>query len=270
MQRLTSTSSPRVHPFLLDSRGGSIHPAVRPAYSRTPTRATGDGQGAGDNNGRLLSLFSQSPLQFGPRMLAGAVATVLEEGFAAPQRDLERLQLIVNSDTDDKDQQILAEVEDRIVQFVSMGAEKETELMASLPLPDTLRELLGTQGNGTVEQRVAKPLASWTITDTMDGVDEGAEVVDVEEYVTPEATASGQAASELREIQSAVTVLRENIEALRTNGDESKVGMLRLNIRESANTVKQKLEQQRMGMNSGDVDSALLEARSLLIEVEAL
>jgi hypothetical protein len=203
-------------------------------------------------------------------MLAGAVATVLEEGFAAPQRDLERLQLIVNSDTDDKDQQILAEVEDRIVQFVSMGAEKETELMASLPLPDTLRELLGTQGNGTVEQRVAKPLASWTITDTMDGVDEGAEVVDVEEYVTPEATASGQAASELREIQSAVTVLRENIEALRTNGDESKVGMLRLNIRESANTVKQKLEQQRMGMNSGDVDSALLEARSLLIEVEAL
>ena len=104
----------------------------------------------------------------------------------------------------------------------------------------------------------------------MDGVDEGAEVVDVEEYVTPEATASGQAASELREIQSAVTVLRENIEALRTNGDESKVGMLRLNIRESANTVKQKLEQQRMGMNSGDVDSALLEARSLLIEVEAL
>ena len=88
--------------------------------------------------------------------------------------------------------------------------------------------------------------------------------------MTPEVTASGQAASELREIQSAVTVLRENIEALGTNSDESKVGMLRLNIRESANTVKQKLEQQRMGTNSADVDSALLEAKSLLMEVEGL
>lgn len=231
-------------------------------FLRFSNRATGDGQGTGDN-GRLLSLFAQNPLQFGPRMLAGAVATVLEEGFAAPQRDLERLQLIVNSDTDDKDQQILAEVEDRIVRFVSLGTEKETELVASLPLPDPLRELLGTQGDVNPESD-SKPLASWTITETMD------EAIDIEEFVTPEAMASGQAASELREIQAAVTVLRENIEALRANSDESKVGMLRLNIRESANTVGQKLDQQRLGTNSADVDSALLEARSLLTEVEAL
>ncbi len=267
MQPLTSIASLRVHAFLVAS--GRASPARRSTRLGFSTRATGDGgQGTGDN-GRLLSLFSQSPLQFGPRMLAGAVVTVLEEGLGAPQRDLERLQLIVNSDTDDKDQQILAEVEDRIVRFVSLGAEKETELMASLPLPDPLKELLGTQG-GVVAERDSKPLASWTITDTMDVAGEGVESIELEEYVTPEVTASGQAASELREIQSAVTVLRENIEALGTNSDESKVGMLRLNIRESANTVKQKLEQQRMGTNSADVDSALLEAKSLLMEVEGL
>lgn len=245
---------------------GALVPSIR--RSGISTRATGDSQGGNGDNSRLLSLFSQSPLQFGPRMLAGAVATVLEEGLAAPQRDLERLQLIVNSDADNKEQQILAEVEDRIVQFVSLGTEKEGELIASLPLPDPLRELLGTEGGASGERaentNTGKPLATWTITSTMD------DEIDVEEYVTPESTASGQAASELNEIRAAVMVLRENIEALKTNTDESRVGMLKLNIRESANTVRQKLDQQQMGTNTPDINSALLEARSLLTEVDTL
>ena len=213
-----------------------------------------------------LTLFSQNPLQFGPRLVAGALSTVLEEGIAAPQRDLERLQLIVNSDADDKQEQIVAEIEDRIARFVSLGTEKESELMASLPLPDGIREMLQTGEAGASGGR-SKPLATWTVTtstDTMDGVEE------VDEYVTPEVTASGQAASELSQIQAAVAALRENIEALKTNEDDSKVGMLKLNIREAASTVRQKLDQQQMTTGSSDVNSALVEAKALLTEVETL
>ena len=215
--------------------------------------------------GKLLSLFTQSPLQFGPRLVAGALSTVLEEGISAPQKDLERLQLIVNSDAENKEQQILTEVEDRIAQFVSIGTEKETELLALLPLPEGLRELLGPGDAGASRSSGSKPLATWTITDATDSDNE-----EIDEYVTPEATASGQAASELSEIQGAVMALRENIEALKTNAEESKVGMLRLNIRDAANTVRQKLDQQQMTSGSSDVNSALMEAKQLLTEVDTL
>merc|ERR1719183_1388438 len=152
---MTTTKSLRLHhASSFASTSGRTRTTTRTTTrtSRSMTYAAASNGGPNNNNNAnnrsssdsLLTLFSQNPLQFGPRLVAGALSTVLEEGIAAPQRDLERLQLIVNSDADDKQEQIVAEIEDRIARFVSLGTGKESELMASLPLPDGIREMLQT------------------------------------------------------------------------------------------------------------------------------
>ena len=258
-----------------------INPVARMA--RVIPRA-GPAEG-NDTDNKVISLFAASPLQFGPRLVAGALATALEEGINAPLRDIERMQMILNSDADGntKQEQLLSDVENRIAGFVSLGTEKENEVIKSLKqsvpeevqasLPDSVREFLfpatedvfrGVGSNGS------KQVATWTISDIDEySDDDGLE----QEYVTPEATAMGQAASELSEIQGSVVLLKKNVEALKSNTDVSKAGILKLNVRDAAKNVEQKLDQRTgstRNSDNPDVDSALAEARSLLKEVEDL
>jgi hypothetical protein len=91
--------------------------------------------------------------------------------------------------------------------------------------------------------------------------------------LTAASTAKGQAAAELVDLRNSVLVLKENVEALKDNKDDSKIGMLKLNVREAAQSLSQRIEQRAISSASSgnpDIDAALIEAKELLSEVNIL
>ena len=254
----------------------------------------------GDSLGSLVT-STENPLDlvsFVPRLTVGALFSTVEEGVRLAQSDIERISMILSDESmqsDEKQTQLLLEIEDRLAGFVEKGIEKENEVIDTLQrtvpeeiqgsLPDQVKEWLfekrgvKAQGSGN-----GMPLATWTLSEddvvVMNGsgrieIDEYKEVdVEEEEYVpSPEVTARGQAAAELVDIQGSVMVLKENVAAFKSNTDESKNGMLKLNVREACQSLSQKIEQRSMSTkNSGnpDIDAALVEAKELLQEVNTL
>lgn len=265
----------------------------------------------GDRLGSLVT-STENPLDlmsFVPRLTLGALFSTMEDGIRLAQSDIERITMILSDDTieeGEKQTQLLLELEDRVTGFVKKGIEKENEVVDTLKravpeeiqgaLPEQVKSLLFERRIFMEEENGVRgtPLATWTISEedvivtssngstqnagfsqtngaiyTRDGGEEEEETF----VPSPEATARGQAAAELMDIQSSVMVLKENIEALKSNTDESKNGMLKLNVREASQSLSQRIEQRSMSSkNSGnpDIDAALVEAKELLQEVNSL
>lgn len=141
----------------------------------------------------------------------------------------------------------------------------------------------GTSTGGAL-QADPKPLASWTIS-SMDEEDSPTRMassyssgttvmVDLEgEYppISAATVAASQAAAELVEVQAAVMAVREQLTAMLNNADESSVNMLKLNLREAARNLDQRLQQRAPGaMGDAAAEAAVEEAQALLVEVELL
>ena len=253
---------------------------------------------------RLGSLVTAGPLDFLPRLTLGALLSAQDNLQRLPQ-DLERLNMILSDsamDNERKQNQILLDVEDRLVGFVAKGVDVENTvvdtLSQSIPeelkdsLPEYVREILfekrelpGESSDADSKAKVKQPLATWTITSS--GSDSDADIVlrnireddtsDDEPFemtpLTAASTAKGQAAAELVDLRNSVIVLKENVEALKDNKDESKFGMLKLNVREAAQSLSQRIEQRAISSASSgnpDIDAALIEAKELLGEVNML
>ena len=253
---------------------------------------------------RLGSLSTDGPLDlvsFVPRLTVGALFSTLEDGVRLVQTDVERISMILSDErmgNEEKQKQLLLELEDRVVGFVEKGIEKENDVIDTLKrsVPEEIQGSLPEEVKGLLfERREVKgsrggmPLATWTLSDedvvVMNGGNGGGgngggvmgqqqQEEEEEEYMpSPEATAQGQAAAELVDIQSSVMVLKENVVAFKSNTDESKNGMLKLNVREASQSLSRKIEQQSVSATrSGnpDIDAALVEARELLQEVNSV
>ena len=254
---------------------------------------------------RLGSLSTDGPLDlvsFVPRLTVGALFSTLEDGVRLVQTDVERISMILSDErmgNEEKQKQLLLELEDRVVGFVEKGIEKENDIIDTLKrsvpeeiqgsLPEEVKELL-FERREVKGSRGGKPLATWTLSDedvvvmnsnggggrggVMGPQEQLQQQEEEEEYMpSPEVTAQGQAAAELVDIQSSVMVLKENVVAFKSNTDESKNGMLKLNVREASQRLSQKIEQRSVSAaNSGnpDIDAALVEARELLQEVNSV
>lgn len=252
----------------------------------------------GDRLGSLV-MSTENPLDlvsFVPRLTVGALFSTVEEGVRLVQSDIERVTMILSDEamqSDEKQTQLLLELEDRLAGFVEKGIEKENEVIDTLQrtipeeiqgsLPEQVKELLFEKRElKKQEPGKGKPLATWTLSEDDVVVMNGSGRIDIEEYQeedieeyvpSPEVTARGQAAAELVDIQGSVMVLKENVAAFKSNTDESKNGMLKLNVREASQSLSQKIEQRSVSTkNSGnpDIDAALVEAKELLQEVNTL
>lgn len=187
-----------------------------------------------------------------------------------------------------------------MAQFVEKGIDIENDMIGTLAgmLPDDVKESLPGEVRDVLltPRRIAQneeentrsvpspgaPLATWTITSIdEDEVDvNGAQYGGSQQYggeedamvVSPVSMAQSQAAAELMEIQESVTNLRECIEKLNNNNEQSKRNMLKLNVREAKDNVAQRLEQVSSVSRSGDPDvrAAMEEASQLLQEVESM
>jgi hypothetical protein len=271
------------------------------APARSSSRQNRSSQQAGD---RLGSLVTAGPLDFLPRLTLGALLSTQDNLQRLPQ-DLERLNMILSDsamDNERKQNQILLDVEDRLVGFVAKGVDVENTVVDTLSqsvpeevkdsLPEYIRERLFEKRelpceniDASSKTTVKQPLATWTITSS--GSDSDADlmvrnmqeddVTDGEPFemtpLTAASTAKGQAAAELVDLRNSVIVLKENVEALKDNKDESKIGMLKLNVREAAQSLSQRIEQRAISSASSgnpDIDAALIEAKELLSEVNIL
>jgi hypothetical protein len=234
-----------------------------------------------------------------------ALGVLLSTGDALQKipQDVERVNKILSDEAmpmEGKQKEILMGVEDRLLEFVEKGVGVENGVIETLTnsipqevqgsLPEPLRELLLTprqvargSNNEDVPLSRNKPLATWTITTSMDDdvYSNGNGVVleeeEEEEFemtpVTAARTAQGQAAAELVDIETSVSSLRQSIDALKSNADDSKTGMLKLNVREAGQSLSQRIEQRAVSSRSSgnpDIDAAILEAKELLNEVNTL
>lgn len=255
----------------------------------------------GDRLGPIVTSSPLDFLSFGPRVAVGVLLSTGEALQKIPQ-DVERVNKILSDEAmpmEGKQKEILMEVEDRILEFVEKGVGVENGVIETLTnsipqevqgsLPEPLRELLLTPrqvarggSNDAVTSNRNKPLATWTITTSVDEevYSNGNGVVMEEEEeefemtpVTAARTAQGQAAAELVDIETSVSSLRKSIEALKSNTDDSKTGMLKLNVREAGQSLSQRIEQRAISSRTAgnpDIDAAILEAKELLNEVNTL
>lgn len=134
------------------------------------------------------------------------------------------------------------------------------------------------------------PMATWTITSmdeedsstfgpsgnvvTMSTASGTVAAMEIEEPPATAATvAASQAAAELVEIQSAVMFVKDQLAALQANTDASKIGMLKLNLREATQSLARRLDQRAVPAAAGSdpaVAAAVEEAQTLLNEVQTL
>lgn len=255
----------------------------------------------GDRLGPIVTSSPLDFLSFGPRVALGVLLSTGDALQKIPQ-DVERVNKILSDEAmpmEGKQKEILMGVEDRLLEFVEKGVDVENGVIETLTnsipqevqgsLPEPLRELLLTPrqvARGSTNEDVPlsrnKPLATWTITTSMDEdvYSNGNGVVleeEEEEFemtpVTAARTAQGQAAAELMDIETSVSSLRQSIDALKSNADDSKTGMLKLNVREAGQSLSQRIEQRAVSSRSSgnpDIDAAILEAKELLNEVNTL
>jgi len=278
--------------------GGSVQQRRGHFVIRSLSRDTEPGD-------RLGPIVTSSPLDFlsfGPRVALGVLLSTGDALQKIPQ-DVERVNKILSDEAmpmEGKQKEILMGVEDRLLEFVEKGVGVENGVIETLTnsipqevqgsLPEPLRELLLTprqvargSNNEDVPLSRNKPLATWTITTSMDDdvYSNGNGVVleeeEEEEFemtpVTAARTAQGQAAAELVDIETSVSSLRQSIDALKSNADDSKTGMLKLNVREAGQSLSQRIEQRAVSSRSSgnpDIDAAILEAKELLNEVNTL
>lgn len=256
----------------------------------------------GDRLGPIVTSSPLDFLSFGPRVALGVLLSTGDALQKIPQ-DVERVNKILSDEAmpmEGKQKEILMGVEDRLLEFVEKGVGVENGVIETLTnsipqevqgsLPEPLRELLLTPrqvARGSTNEDVPlsrnKPLATWTITTSMDedvysnGNGVVLEEEEEEEFemtpVTAARTAQGQAAAELVDIETSVSSLRQSIDALKSNADDSKTGMLKLNVREAGQSLSQRIEQRAVSSRSSgnpDIDAAILEAKELLNEVNTL
>ncbi|EFN59842.1 hypothetical protein CHLNCDRAFT_49694 [Chlorella variabilis] len=274
-------------------------PARPPASSRqsiTPFSAT-QPAAAGQPGDKLLPLLrTPFDLLALPGRVALGTLQSLPEILEKLPADVERLSLLAQDPRplEDKQAEVLGELEDRVCGYLQKGTDTEAEVLGSVGavLPDTLKEALpetlkdalkprsgagddawsgssSSNGNGSGPP---KPLATWTITSD----DETVVVVEEEENLppmTPAAIAASQTAAEVMEVNAAVAALHEQLTALQANTDPSRANMIKLNLREAEQMLAGRLEQMapsHRAVGDATVQAAIREAEALLLEVRAL
>lgn len=214
---------------------------------------------------------------FGPRATFGALVS-LPERLQMMQTDIAKFTELVQSPrpVDEKQQLVLQEVEDTLVEFLRRGAGLETDVLSSLKsaLPQELAQQLdavipplpddagGAAGGGAGGGSGAS----------------GAYGVVAEEppavVYTADAVADSQIASEMTEIRVAVSGVKLALEGLRSNSDPSRGGMLRLNLREARDMLSRRLREATVpaaaagDAAAGSLAAARREAQVLLEEVD--
>lgn len=188
------------------------------------------------------------------------------------------------------------ELENKVAGMVEKGIGAENGIIDTVSgivpdgvkdsMPAELKELLLTRrdmpGDDVPGSREAKPLATWTISSVDEDSDNdmvygrqgigGNGAIAEEEAMTTMTVAESQAAAELVEIQMSVSSLKETIDAMKANTDESKKNMLKLNMREARQNLSEKLDECSSTRSAGtpDVMAAVSEAKALLSEVDIL
>lgn len=268
------------------------------AYTANPDGRERQGRKSSTPGALLLGSLG-NPLDlvsFVPRLTIGALVSTIEEDVVGlAQSDIERFAMILSDEglgREEKQEQLLLGIEERVAGFVEKGIEKENDVVDTLKqtvpediresLPEQVKELLFERRRGLVNDSAPNgrgvALETWTLSeeDVMSYgiVETEGGFQEEEEYVpSPEATARGQATAELMDIQSSVKVLKENVAALQSNTDESKNGMLMLNVREARESLSQRIEQCQMSshaLGNPDIAAALVEAKELLLDVNSI
>lgn len=249
-------------------------------------------------------------LLFPGRVAIGALLST-DQNISRLPEDLEKATSLLSDPRplEEKQAEILRDVEDRVAAFLekSLGVENEVILRIddALPqdakeaLPETVKRFLTVReisSERSVEYTTAsvgdsKPLATWTIT-SMDEDDNFVmpagsssmavgrttvlpleEEQDAEPPASAATVAESQAAAEMVEIQAAVMAVREQLTALQNNTEPSKVPMIKLNLKEAAQSLERRLEQRSgvlVGNGDGNAAMAVAEAEELLEEVRHL
>eukprot|EP00887_Chlorella_sp_A99_P003833 scaffold11.g3833.t1 len=289
------------------ARGGTARPAHR-THLLVP-RASIQPSPPGQPGDKLLPLL-RTPLDLlalGPRVALGAL-TSLPQVLEKIPTDLERLTMLAQDarPLEEKQVEVLQEVESRVVAYLEKGSSMEGELLGSvsavLPaplkdaLPQELRDALanprpaGTDAaNGAAASSSggwsrAQPLATWSLSSADDGEAvfgppgggraPAAAAPDDEAPMTPQQLAASQIAAEVAEVQAAVLAVTQQLEALQANTDASRANMVRLNLREARQGLSRALEEVAPAARgpgaSPALAAAIAEAEQLLADVLAV
>lgn len=258
--------------------------------SITPFAASQPSPAGGPGDKLLPLLRTPFDLLALPGRVALGTLQSLPEVLEKIPSDVERLTMLAQDarPLEEKQAEVLGELEDRVVSYLQKGAAAESEVLgsvgAALPeplkeaLPEPLKEVLRPKaydgGNGAGGGASGKPLATWTITSDVEEdlvlVEEDAEDLPP---MTPAAIAASQTAAEVMEVNAAVAALREQLAEMQSNTDPSRRPMIRLNVREAEETLARRLEQmtpEHRTVGDVGVQTALQEAEALLAEVRAL
>lgn len=209
----------------------------------------------------------------------------------------------------EKQAEFMEEIESRVVTYIEKGTAIEGDIIAAIPepikdaLPQPVKDVIlaprpssntdnddaifayppTTASSNSTSNNNNGNLSTWTISSIDEGDARfpstavgGGNSDDAEFNGPPEipgaAFMNNQVAAELVEIQTAVVSVKDALEALKSNTEPAKEGMLRLNLREAAQGLSGRLQQTRPGSRTSDsaVDAAIVEAEGLLGEVNAL
>lgn len=235
-------------------------------------RAAWSSSSSSDAPGNRVEQWLKTPFDiaaFGPRVATGALLS-LPEQLQSLQSDVERLTQLVQDPrpVEEKQQLVLAEVEDTLLTFLERGATVETDILANVKvlLPSEvvtqLDELIPPPPN-------AKPAAA--AAQAWQG--EGEEPPTV--IYTADSVLESQIASEMAEVRHAVSGVKAALEELRANSDATRAGMLRLNLREARDILARRLQETAPGAapagtgSDASLSAATREAAVLLAEVDA-
>lgn len=199
---------------------------------------------------------------FGPRAGLGALVSIPDR-LQTLRSDIDRVVELLQDPrpADEKQQIVLREVEDTVVEFLEKGTTIETDVRQNLKTvlpPDVVKQL---------EEIIPEPPNA--VKDVYQYDETSTEIVPT---FTAESVAANQVASEMQELKNAVSGVKDTLDAIKLNVDPSKTSMLKLNLREARDQLARRLQEASIAHTSptdSSVASAVREARILLEEVDA-
>lgn len=198
-------------------------------------------------------------LALGPRAGLGALVS-LPDRMQTLRSDVDRVMELLQDPrpVDVKQQVVLREVEDTLVEFLEKGTTLEIDVR------ENLKTVLPSEVVKQLEEIIPEP------PNTPKNLYEYEETDEVVVTYTAESVAANQMASEMQELKIAVSAVKDSLDGIKANVDPSKTSMLKLNLKEARDLLSRRLsESTHSSPSDTTISAAVREARILLEEVNA-
>lgn len=223
-----------------------------------------------DDLGRKLQPWLEPPynlLSFGPRAGTGALLS-LPSRLQTLENDIQRARELAQDPRplEEKQRELLKELEDLVVDFLEKGATIEQDVLANLKtvLPEQAANLL-------TELIPTPPFQRTQSTSAQADMNVQPMVYQGTSRYGQDDVMAEQISSEISEIRNAVSGLKASLEAMRTNTEPADAKILMLNLKEARDQLQRRLgEIAPATASDASISAAEREARILLNEVDAM